>query len=479
MKFTEDDIYRLSSQYKNWSFTPSQLAATRLQTNIQATEHIKATIARQRAARALKADPEGISESERAGSSLDNGNATANGSGVSSGSGTPLRADKEVDCLTAAEEKKLVDIFCEKALELGKFLNFPIEVTATGIQFLRRFYLLNSPMTYFPQTISRSAMFIAAKCEDHRITAERYAESLPNTTPESILAPEYLITQALRFNFDVKHPFRGLKGGHLELMEMARGNAPAPPKSSASGPPRSASTLEQEMRRLPPPRKPHGAASNLSTASLEKRITDAYTHASHLLKTSALLTDVYLLYTPSHIWLAAHLLADDPLTTFYLGTKTPPATPLYAKILTTIRSCADMLAAHSSSSSSTRSAPHADPDPDPDEIPRLMKKLRNCRDPDRIDLVKLQEGKKRDALATAEQGADGAVRLEESKAKRRKVAREGFQKEADEFWGPALEAGKGEGEDEEGAGWDGKMEGGERGVEDKLVRQVAMRRDGG
>jgi cyclin H len=462
MKFTEDDIYRRSSQYKNWSFTPSQLAATRLQTNIQATEHIKATIARQRAARALKADPEGTSESERAGSGVENGNTKASGEGGESGSGTPLRVDKEVDCLTAAEEKKLVDTFCEKALELGTFLKFPIEVTATGIQFLRRFYLLNSPMTYFPQTISRSAMFIAAKCEDHRITAERYASSLPKTTPESVLAPEYLITQALRFNFDVKHPFRGLKGGHLEMMEMARGNAPLPPKSSSEAQTRSSEVIEQGMRRLP--RKPNGPAANLSIPDLEKRVTEAYTHASHILKTSALLTDAYLLYTPAHIWLAAHFLADEPLTTFYLSTKVPSGSPVHAKILKTIKSCADLLSSHHTFSSPSATQSKADKE----EISRLMKKLRNCRDPDRIDLIKLQEGKKRDALATAEEGENGEVKLEESKAKRRKTAREGYEKEADDFWGPALPVRK------EGAGLDGKVDGREKGVEDKLERQQEM-----
>ena len=128
MRITEDDVYRSSSQFRNWTFTPAQLAATRLQTNIQAAEHIKARIAKQRATRAAQGETE-------------NGNANGNGadgteSGAVSpnptnGAGGPVKgtADNEVDCLTAEEENKLLNKFCETALELGTFLGLPIEVT--------------------------------------------------------------------------------------------------------------------------------------------------------------------------------------------------------------------------------------------------------------------------------------------------------------------------------------------------------------
>jgi cyclin H len=269
---------------------------------------------------------------------------------------------------------------------------------------------------------------------------ERYAASLPKTTPEDILAPEYLITQALRFNYEVRHPFRGLKGGHLELIEMARGNATTP--SSISQTP---SELQRAMLELP--RNAKGPQTKMSLPELEKRITDAYGYASHILKTVALLTDAYFLYTPSHIWLSAHLLADEPLTLFYLSTKTPPSHPMHAKLLATLRSCASLLSSHP-----TFNPPNQTPEEkavrdkkEKEEMSALMKKLRQCRDPDKIDLVKLNQAQKRDAVV-AEGGA-----LEESKAKRRKVARENYEKEADEFWGPELvrrdqENGSGEGQ---------------------------------
>lgn len=289
---------------------------------------------------------------------------------------------------------------------------------------MRRFYLFNSPMTYDPQTISRSIMFIANKSENHHYTAERYASILPNTTPEGVLAPEFTIVQALRFNFDVRHPFRGLKGGHLEMMEMAKGHgAPLPSMEQT------AKDMQAAMLSLP--RKPGEAAMKVKVEEMEKRVTDAYGFASHILKTSALLTDAYFLYTPSHIWFAAHLLADEPLTLFYLSTKIPTTSPLHIKLLKTLRSCAALLSSHRSFNPHvSKEEKEAQDKKEKEEVSVLMKKLRQCRDPDKIDLVKLNQAQKRDTLADGE--------LEESKAKRRKLARESHQKEADEFWGPEL-----------------------------------------
>ncbi|KAF2273860.1 cyclin-like protein [Westerdykella ornata] len=432
MKLTEDDIYRTSTQYQHWTFTAAQLAAQRLQTNIQASERVRAAVARQRAPRSLKAENASASETERG----------------ESGANTPVLAvDREVNCLTVGEEKKLVDTFCKRALDLGDFLKLPIEVTATGVQYMRRFYLLNSPMTYDPQTISRSVIFIASKAEGHHLSVERYASSLPKTTPADILAPEYLITQALRFNYEVRHPFRGLKGGHLELMALAQGKPALLPTATQS-----AQELQTAMLALP--RKPDGPATSMTVAELEKRITDAYGLASHILKTAALLTDAYFLYTPSHIWLSAHLLADEPLTLFYLSTKLPLSSPMHDKLLSTLRACSTLLSSHPISSHPLQTTASAEQQKkEKEEIGALLKKLRQCRDPDKIDLVKLNQAQKRDVTVRVEE--NGGEGLEESKAKRRKVARERAEREADEFWGPSLKR-----KDEEGSGGNLEKNGG-------------------
>jgi len=112
MKLSEDDLYRTSTQFQHWSFTPASLTAQRINTNHQATARVKANVARQRAQRLLSA----------ASSSDEN----------TSGANTPLpdrSADvKEVDCLNSDEEMMLVDEFCERALALGTHCGFPNEV---------------------------------------------------------------------------------------------------------------------------------------------------------------------------------------------------------------------------------------------------------------------------------------------------------------------------------------------------------------
>jgi len=116
MKLSEDDLYRSSTQFNHWSFTTKQLAAQRLKTNMQATERVKANVARQRAQRLQQAESDSLS------SGVENG----------SGANTPLpdrSSDfKEVDCLTAGEELMIVDEFCERALALGAHCQFPMEV---------------------------------------------------------------------------------------------------------------------------------------------------------------------------------------------------------------------------------------------------------------------------------------------------------------------------------------------------------------
>ena len=287
-------------------------------------------------------------------------------------------------------------------------------------------------MTYEGQNISRTAMFIANKAESYFLNAENYAARFgPKATAEKVLAPEYIIIQALRYNLDVRHPFRGLKGGHLELIELAQGKLASLPNVTQSP-----AELQKSMLLLP--RKTGGPEVKMTVTELEQRITNAYGFASNVLKTAALLTDVYFLYTPSHIWLASHLLADEPLTLFYLSTKIPPTHPVHTKTANTIRACAELLSSHKSfipvsAPPVDKAEKEAREKKDKEEIARLVKKLKQCRDPDKIDLVKLNQAQKRDAVTE-----DG---LEENKAKRRKLKRDGFEKEAEGFWGPELPTG--------------------------------------
>lgn len=96
----EDDLYRSSTQYRKWSFTPSQLAAQRNETNAYAAAKVRAAF-------------------ERAGSAK-NGDGEANGTTTTEGDGLSF-----VDTLTAEEELKIVEWGCGKIQEMGGALRCP------------------------------------------------------------------------------------------------------------------------------------------------------------------------------------------------------------------------------------------------------------------------------------------------------------------------------------------------------------------
>ena len=95
---SEDDIYRASTQYRLWAFTPASLATLRSTTNALAVEAVKTAIASKR----------GLEE----------------------------KHEVQVDCLTVEEELKLVSFYCVKAMQLADFNDFPTNVkVSTQCQF--------------------------------------------------------------------------------------------------------------------------------------------------------------------------------------------------------------------------------------------------------------------------------------------------------------------------------------------------------
>jgi cyclin H len=109
MRLTEDAIYRSSTQFRLWSFTPDALASLRASTNSTAAARVKAAVRRLRESR----------------------NQSATNSETDGGS-TPIPLDREVDCLTMEEEQKIVNSFCEQAIKMGEFLAFPNNVIVSS-----------------------------------------------------------------------------------------------------------------------------------------------------------------------------------------------------------------------------------------------------------------------------------------------------------------------------------------------------------
>ena len=102
---TEDEIYRASTQYRLWSFTPESLRAQRCRTNALAAEGVRAAIRDLSSARAIT---DTQADESKANSSADH--------------------PELVDCLSVEEEQKLVGYYCGQAIKVADFCEFPSNV---------------------------------------------------------------------------------------------------------------------------------------------------------------------------------------------------------------------------------------------------------------------------------------------------------------------------------------------------------------
>ena len=361
-KMIEDDGYRASSQYRLWSFTEEQLHDQRTETNRIASEKVRRAFNRAQLV-------------------------------ASNGIGEDGTSHPDINTLTVDEEQRIVQWGCEKILEMKTILepSPPSQVIATAIQYLRRFYLYNSPMTYHPKSIMVSALWMATKADHFFYKLDKYCHQL-GVTEDDVKAPEFLIMQALRFTLEVRHPTRSLEGGIAEIRLHS-------------------SNLK--------------CFKDVATGQVRKRIDTAGDKARRLLVADTQMTDAYFLYTPAQMWLAAVLTVDEQLAISYieylfdrLGTA---VAPIKQKLRDTITECAKLIKSYKS--------------PDNDkatkaELGRIGKKLRKCQDPEKLDIVEVARAK----AAEKREGTDSDA---EKANKKRKLERERLEKDGEVF-GPDL-----------------------------------------
>lgn len=270
-------------------------------------------------------------------------------------------------------------------------------------------------MTYHPKELMVSAVFLATKTDNHYISLRNFAAKLPMTSEEAIVAPEFLLTQGLQFTFDVRHPFRGLDAGLMELNAIAAGTYHPPPSLSVRP-----SELQRQLLALPTASGPPSRGTATAMAA-QTRIKVAYTKAKDLLKTSALRTDAYFLYPPAQIWLAALLVVDRPLAVLFLAAKCDVHSETSTAALARLESCAALLRAGTTGTGDAGAEERR-------ELTRIDKKLYRCRNPDKVDLVGLNRAQKREEDEEDEAKA----------AKKRRVERENGAAEVEDVFGPAL-----------------------------------------
>ena len=387
---TEDDVYRASTQYRLWSYTPEALSSLRAKTNTLAAATIQ---------------------------------------------GEHHHGGGSAECLNVEEELALVTHVTRQCLGVADGIKLPTNVKATAAQYLKRFYLSTSVMDIHPKKIFAGCLYLATKAEHHYISLSSFTEKLNScvgpkskVTSEEVVAPEFRITKGVRFTLTVRHPLRGLRGGLMELLAMAKGTAALLP-----GLGQTSQQIQKDMMNLPLPAGSSLKATN-TVRDLDKRCLEAVGKATDMLATGALLTDVYFLYTPAQIWLAALLVADEHLASFYLDTKFPIASNpsalddmssnsiddaelAKAKIINVIRECASIMQAHSTGSAQ----------PSREELIRIDKKLYKCAE--KQETGGTNGAGKRNSVS-AEVGL-----VDEKAAKKRKSERERREREGDVFGG--------------------------------------------
>lgn len=136
--------------------------------------------------------------------------------------------------LDANEEHLLVKLYITKISQLCGHFRFPEEVEATGITYLKRFYLKNTVMDWHPKNVmygsivhtssvlitipSRlTALYLATKTTNHPISLESYTANIPRTNASDVLDLEFLVAQSLAFEFAVWHAHRALWGIWLDI----------------------------------------------------------------------------------------------------------------------------------------------------------------------------------------------------------------------------------------------------------------------
>ncbi|KAI8624736.1 cyclin ccl1 [Xylariaceae sp. FL1651] len=305
--------------------------------------------------------------------------------------------DSLPEFLTPGEESMLLNFYTVELLRAATFCDLPTDIQATAAIFLRRFYVTNSLMTYPPMALIKTCLFFGCKAEGYYMRLQKFADKFPDTTGEEVLAAEYVLCQGIRFAFDVRHPYRALEGAIMELRRLGDFD--------------------------------------------ENRIIRAHQKTRDILKFSPLLTDAYFHYTPSQIMLAALSMADEGLMQRMLREAfAGQGESAKNRVLEVIQNCRAML----EKEAPERRALYWDASAITETMRPLKKKLRKCRDPDRVDLVALQKARREQGkqktkakVATKEDGdvfstSNGVGKDEEREFKRRRVGG------GDDMFGPPL-----------------------------------------
>ncbi|KAJ1975118.1 hypothetical protein H4R34_004455 [Dimargaris verticillata] len=185
--------YEQSSQCRHWRFSRAKLHEIRRATNQSGIERARANIAAEK-------DELHQQQTQPAPDSQD---------------------DTAVNYLTLEDELALCHFYETRIETVSKYFKFPNQVKATAVVFMKRFFLYNTVMDYPPKFIMLTCLYLATKTENHFIQIEEFAKpSTLKTTPKDILDYEFIVSQSLKFEFTIHHPYSPLYGFFLDAQAV-------------------------------------------------------------------------------------------------------------------------------------------------------------------------------------------------------------------------------------------------------------------
>ncbi|KAF8559219.1 cyclin-like protein [Imleria badia] len=251
-----------------------------------------------------------------------------------------------VSFLNAQEEQLLVKLYITKIPQLCGHFRFPEEVEATAISYLKRFYLRNTVMDWHPKNVMLTALFLATKTTNNPISLESYTSNIPRTSTSDVLDLEFLVAQSLNFEFAVWHAHRALWGLWLDLQ--------------------SSSDLTEDQRSR-----------------------DVYEKALKYVRDSRF-TDAELIYAPSQIALAALSLASPLLAQRWLDSKSSGADETSSETLdSAVNAIKDLIM-------------HTGHPPDVEAVREVDRRLKLCKNPEKVVGSKAYLGRKAEEERKAE-----------------------------------------------------------------------------
>ncbi|SCU97586.1 LADA_0H07052g1_1 [Lachancea dasiensis] len=192
IRITDDDLYRHSTQYRFWSFTPERLAQIRSDVNARVTTKTQLDM------KVFLESHPNLTQDELAAIKV-----------------------KAVP-VSPHEELLLVNYFARMILSFAGKMNLPTEVAATAVSFFRKFFLSNSVMEFPPKEVFHTTLFFACKSENYFMGVESFAKKA-KTSADAVLKHEFKLLESLNFTLMNHHPYKALHGFFLDIQNVLSG----------------------------------------------------------------------------------------------------------------------------------------------------------------------------------------------------------------------------------------------------------------